>query len=108
MKRSWIAALLALVALFGITAGASASDLALALDDEDCVSLDPDQIQALPVQDSWKMVDNDRWLMDFGAARIQAYTALAIVRHHGFSHQCFVARPGPALTYLRRDGDQPG
>lgn len=78
-----------------------------AMPGEDCVSLDPDRIQARQVQDSWKMVDNDRWLMDFGAARIQAYTALAIVRHHGFSHHCFVARPGPALTYLRRDGDQP-
>lgn len=76
-----------------------------AMPDEDCVGFDPERVEARQVQGSWKIVENGRWLLDFAEARIEAYTALAIMRHHGFTHSCFVARPGPALTYLRRDGD---
>ncbi len=75
-----------------------------AMPGEDCLAFDPARIEASQIQGSWKIVENDRWLMDFGTARIQAYTALAIIRHHGFSHSCYLARPDPALTYLRRAG----
>ncbi len=76
-----------------------------AMDGEDCVRFDPEQVDARRVQGSWKIVQNGQWLMDFADARIQSYIALAIIRHHGFSHYCFVARPDPAMTYLRRGDD---
>ncbi len=72
---------------------------------EDCVDFDPDQVEARQIDGNWKIAQGDRWLKDFGDARIQAYTALAIIRHHGFTQNCFVARPDPALSYMRRDGD---
>lgn len=69
---------------------------------EDCIAIDPDQIEAAQARGSWKLIEDNHWLMDFGESEEQARQALSVVRHHRFTHSCFVARPDPALTYLRR------
>ena len=69
---------------------------------EDCLRINPDRVEVARAQGSWKLVQGNRWLMDFGNAEEEARQALWVVRHHGFTHSCFVARPDPALTYMRR------
>jgi hypothetical protein len=73
-----------------------------ALKDEDCVSFNPATAAVQQIQGSWKIVDGSHWMFDFGANQSEAHQALAIIKKYGFTHSCFVGRPGPSFTYLRR------
>ncbi len=68
--------------------------------EEDCVSFNPESIEAREVQGSWRIVDGSHWVMNFDDARDEAKQALAIIQHHGFDRLCFVGRPDPSMTYL--------
>jgi hypothetical protein len=69
---------------------------------EDCLQIDPNRVEAVEAGGSWKLTQGSRWLMDFGDSEEEARQALWVVNQHGFTHSCFVARPDPALTYMRR------
>ena len=43
-----------------------------------------------------------QWLFDFGKNETEARKALAVIKRHGFTRSCFVGRPNPDFTYLRR------
>ncbi|WP_395648335.1 hypothetical protein [Terricaulis sp.] len=66
---------------------------------EDCLTINPANIQAQNVRGSWKIVDGSTWVLDFGANRSEAEQAAAIIRYHGITRQCFVGRPDPSMTY---------
>ena len=40
--------------------------------------------------------------MDFGQEEGEARQALSHILRYGFTHICFVGRPQPSMTYLRR------
>lgn len=69
---------------------------------EDCVAFDPDNLEVIQVAGSWKVVEGDHWLLDFGAAQNEARQALSYILRYGFRFICFVGRPDPSLTYFRR------
>jgi len=69
---------------------------------EDCVGFNPHTIEVKQVQGSWKIVDGNHWMFDFGSNRDEAEQSAAIIRKYGFTQSCFVGRPGPSFTYLRR------
>jgi len=73
-----------------------------ALRDEDCVSFNPATTTVQQIQGSWKVVDGSHWMFDFGANKAEADQTLAIIKKYGFTHSCYVGRPGPSFTYLRR------
>jgi hypothetical protein len=73
-----------------------------ALGGEDCVSFNPATTTVQQIQGSWKIVDGSHWMFDFGANKAEADQALAIIKKYGFTHSCYVGRPGPSFTYLRR------
>jgi len=73
-----------------------------ALRDEDCVSFNPATTTVQQIQGSWKIVDGSHWMFDFGANKAEADQTLAIIKKYGFTHSCYVGRPGPSFTYLRR------
>jgi len=73
-----------------------------ALGGEDCVSFNPATTAVQQIQGSWKIVDGSHWMFDFGANKTEADQALAIIKKYGFTHSCFVGRPGPSFKYLRR------
>ncbi len=73
-----------------------------AMPGEDCVSFDPRALEVQRVGNRWKIVEGSHWIMDFDHQEAEARQALRILRHHGFTQQCFVGRPNPSLTYLRR------
>jgi len=73
-----------------------------ALGGEDCVSFNPATTTVQQIQGSWKIVDGSHWMFDFGANNAEADQALAIIKKYGFTHSCYVGRPGPSFTYLRR------
>lgn len=69
---------------------------------EDCVAFDPRTITVSKIQGGWKIVSGRHWLFDVGQSETEARQALGIIRQHGFSQSCFVGRPTPHFTYLRR------
>ncbi len=73
-----------------------------ALGGEDCISFNPATTTVQQIQGSWKIVDGSHWMFDFGANKTEADQALAIIKKYGFTHSCFVGRPGPSFKYLRR------
>ena len=73
-----------------------------ALGGEDCIPFNPATITVQQLQGSWKVVDGNNWMFDFGANKVEADQALAIIKKYGFTQSCFVGRPGPSFTYLRK------
>ena len=70
---------------------------------EDCLSINPAQVEAAHTGGSWKLVQGSNWLFDFGNdadSEQQARTANRIIRHYGINQTCYVGRPGPSMTYL--------
>jgi hypothetical protein len=41
-------------------------------------------------------------MFDFNANEGEARQTLAIIKKYGFTRSCFVGRPDPSFTYLRR------
>lgn len=68
---------------------------------EDCVSIDPDRLQAEPRGERWALVQGRRAAFSFDH-EAEARRALELIRLHRFTRSCFVGRPGPSFTYLRR------
>ena len=73
-----------------------------ALGDEDCVSFNPATTTVQQIQGSWKIVDGSHWMFDFGANKAEADQALAIIKKYGFTHSCYVGRPGPKLHLFEK------
>jgi uncharacterized protein YkwD len=71
---------------------------------EDCTSFNPSTLEAKYVSGRWKIVEGDHWLLDFGNSSQEARQALSIIRSYGFDSLCFVGRPQPSFTYLKRSG----
>jgi hypothetical protein len=69
---------------------------------EDCVSSNPATTTAQGVQGNWKVVDGTHWMFDFGTNKGEADQTLAIIKKYGFTYSCFVSRPGPKFTYMRK------
>ena len=69
---------------------------------EDCLAFNKDNIEVKQVSGSWKIVDGNRWMFDFGNKEDEAKTAFNLMKFYGFSKTCYVGRPGPSMTYLLR------
>ncbi|WP_452599052.1 hypothetical protein [Pontimicrobium sp. MEBiC01747] len=69
---------------------------------EDCLGFNPAKIQVKNVNKRWKIVEGNRYLFDFGSNRTQATQAFKIIKHYGFDAVCYVGRPKPGMTYLKR------
>jgi len=69
---------------------------------EDCVSFNPATTEVKQVNGRWKIVDGSHWMFDFGSNRAEAEQALKVIKKYGFRYSCFVGRPDPSFTYMRR------
>lgn len=69
---------------------------------EDCVAFNNANLAVVQAEGRWKIADGSHWLFDFEDKQAEAEQALAIVQKYGFTHSCYVGRPQPSFTYLRR------
>ncbi len=76
-------------------------------EEEDCVSFDYRRVRVQSIGGSWKIVEGNHLLMDFGANRGEAVEALRIIRHYRMDSMCFVGRPDPSMQYFLVDGEAP-
>jgi phosphohistidine phosphatase SixA len=68
---------------------------------EDCLPFSPGAITVKKVNNSWKIVEGNQWLMDFANQEAEARQALKIIQAYGYNETCYVGRPGPSMTYYR-------
>ncbi|MEC9486564.1 MAG: CARDB domain-containing protein [Prosthecochloris sp.] len=69
---------------------------------EDCVSFNPQTIEVKRINNRWKIVDGNHWVFDFGNRKAEAVKAYNVIRKYGFRYSCYVGRPDPSFSYLRR------
>lgn len=75
---------------------------AVAMEGEDCIGFNPATAEVKKMGGIWKIVDGSHAMFDFGNKEAEARNALGIIKKYGFSNSCFVGRPGPSFTYLRK------
>lgn len=72
------------------------------MDGEDCLAVDPNRIRLSRSDGRWTIVAGGRRLLRLGRNASEARRALAAIRHHGFTHVCFVGPSTAGFTYWRR------
>lgn len=79
----------------GVPTGAAAG----AFPNEDCLHVNPANVQARLTGGAWKVVDGNVWVLDYGANRANAEHAVEVIQHYNLNTQCFVGRPDPSMQY---------
>ncbi|MCK5056423.1 MAG: hypothetical protein KAT34_07205 [Candidatus Aminicenantes bacterium] len=69
---------------------------------EDCVSFNPNTIKVKKINNRWKIVDGNHMMFDFGKKKKEAKLAYCIIKKYGFNRSCFVGRPNPSFSYLKK------
>lgn len=68
---------------------------------QDCVSINPFAASVRFINGRWTIAQGSHLIKAF-PNRPEARKGLAIMRKHRARYSCFVGRPGPSMTYLRR------
>ncbi|MFZ4681925.1 MAG: hypothetical protein ACOYMS_05455 [Terrimicrobiaceae bacterium] len=74
---------------------------------DDIVSFQPTRAEVREINGTWKIVDGDLWLLDFGSEKTEADRALEILRHYGMNQQVFLGSPARVFSYYLVDGHAP-
>ena len=74
---------------------------------DDCLAIDPRSVQVREITGSWKIVDGDQWVLDFGTQQANADRARDVIVHYGFNRICYVGRPHPPMMYFTVNGHAP-
>ncbi len=78
---------------------------------EDCLGINPANVQAKNVNGSWKVVDGNHWMMDFGSKQADAKKARDVIKHYGMNRMCFVGRPSKGgkqlMMYFKINSSSP-
>jgi len=73
-----------------------------AMPGEDAIAFNLPGVHAEKSGADWIVTDGASRMLDFGASQFNALHAVAIIRHYGFTWQCFVGRPHPPMMYFRK------
>ncbi|MEM7578389.1 MAG: hypothetical protein AAF316_00810 [Cyanobacteria bacterium P01_A01_bin.80] len=69
---------------------------------EDCVSFNPARARVRNINGRWTIVDRNHSMFNFGSKKAEAFKSLKIIKKYKFTRSCFVGRPNPSFTYLKR------
>jgi len=69
---------------------------------EDSIAFNPAKIQVKLINKRWKIVEGRKSLFDFGVNHTYANYAFQAIKKYGFDTVCYVGRPNPGMTYLKR------
>ncbi len=67
---------------------------------EDCVTINPQTVTLIQGPGGWTISDGVSLILSFGSNKAEADQAISIIKHYGFTNQCFVGRPNPSMTYF--------
>ena len=68
---------------------------------EDCVGFNPDTVAATLSNGLWKVIDGNHAMFVL-PNQADAERAVAVIKHYEVRRSCFVGRPGPTMSYLRK------
>ncbi|MDZ7779787.1 MAG: hypothetical protein U5R14_07610 [Gemmatimonadota bacterium] len=74
--------------------------------DEDCLDLDPENVEIEEFGERWRIVDGDSALLLFDEFEA-AQDGRDIIQSYGFTEHCFVNRPDAPMKYWLIDGTPP-
>jgi len=74
---------------------------------DDCLAVDPKNVQVRQVAGSWKIGEGNEWVLDFGSMQANAERAKDVIVNYGFDRICFVGRPHPPMMYFTVNGHAP-
>lgn len=75
---------------------------------EDCLPTHPADVKAVQINGTWKVVDGNEWVLDFGAnGQANAQKAVSIIKFYGMTSHCYVGRPNPPFQYWLVNGHAP-
>ncbi len=74
---------------------------------DDCLAIDPMNLQVRQVAGNWTIVDDAQLVLDFGASKPNADRAKDIIARYWFDRICYVGRPHPPMTYFTVNGHAP-
>jgi hypothetical protein len=70
---------------------------------EDCISINLDTVRIEESRDNYILVSGrSRSHLSFGNNKNEAEKALSVIQHYRMEYICYVGRPDPPFTYLRR------
>lgn len=75
---------------------------------EDCLRHDSDAIEVKQINGRWKIVQGNRWMFDFDENADEAKQAFSAMKRFGFDATCYIGRPDPSMTYLKKGDGVPG
>lgn len=74
---------------------------------DDCLAIDPMNLQVRQVAGNWTIVDDAQLVLDFGASKPNADRAKDIIARYWFDRICYFGRPHPPMTYFTVNGHAP-
>jgi hypothetical protein len=74
---------------------------------EDCIGFNTANTKVKHINGSWKIVDGSHWMFDFGGKKGEAIKSLQIIKRYHLNKSCYVGRPGPSFTYMKRGDHAP-
>lgn len=69
---------------------------------EDCVRLNPNNLTVRDSGSHFTIVSNGNHFAFTAPTKAEAEEVIAVIKHYGFTRSCFVGRPDPSMSYLRR------
>ena len=73
--------------------------------DEDCIGFNLNNIEVKKIGERYKIVEGYHYIFDFEDKKDEADKSLAIIKKYGFTQTCYVGRPDPDFSYLRKGVD---
>jgi len=74
---------------------------------EDCIGFNPGLVTVAHIGGSWKVVQGNMWILDFGGNKSAADRAASVIIGENFNQQCFVNRPNAAMMYWKSGNHVP-
>ena len=73
-----------------------------ALAGEDCVGINPNGLAVKNSGSQFTIVSNGNHAAFTAPTAAEAQTVIDVIKYYGFTKSCFVGRPGPSMSYLRK------
>lgn len=69
---------------------------------EDCVSINPNNLTVRDSGSRFTIVSNGNHFAFTAPTKAEAEDVIAVIKYYGFTRSCFVGRPDPSMSYLRK------
>lgn len=73
-----------------------------AFPNEDCVNINPNNLSVLNNSGNFTVVSNGNHYAFAAPTQAEAEEVIKVIKYYGFTKSCFVGRPDPSMSYLRK------